>query len=85
MEDQTKNMFLPVFSGEIWQATMIQNVLEANNIFVQVKNGLMSSIEPWAVTAGGFGAAEVLVPKDDYDTALKILEELNNAEPEESK
>ena len=53
---------------------MLQNVLEANNIFVQVKNGLMSSIEPWAVTAGGFGAAEVLVPKDDYDVALKILE-----------
>lgn len=77
MRQQAENMFLPVFRGEMWQATMLQNVLEANDIFVQVKNGLMSSIEPWAVTAGGFGAAEVLVPKDDYDMALKILEEFN--------
>ena len=77
-----ENTFVTVFTGEIWQATMIQNVLEANNIFVQLKNSLMSSIEPWAVTPGGFGAAEVLVPKGDYDAAIKLLEEFNQASPE---
>ena len=79
MERHGKQTFLSVFSGEIWQATMIQNVLEENNILVQLKNGLMSSIEPWAVTPGGFGAAEVLVPKEDYDKAMELLIEFNNS------
>ncbi|MHA4896479.1 putative signal transducing protein [Pedobacter sp. PWIIR3] len=82
MEQNVEQMFLPVFTGETWQAKMIQNVLEANNIFVQLKNGLMSSIEPWAVTPGGFGAAEVLVPNADYDKAMELLEEFNSSQAE---
>ncbi|RZK83029.1 MAG: DUF2007 domain-containing protein [Pedobacter sp.] len=82
MERHVEKTFVTVFSGEVWKATMIRNVLEDHNIFAQLKNELMASIEPWAVTAAGFNPAEVLVPNDDYERAIELLHEFENATPQ---
>ncbi len=71
-----------VFSGELWQATMIKNVLEDNEIQAFLRNELMSNIEPWVVQAGGFNSVKVIVSSLDYDLSMKLIEEYNNSDLE---
>lgn len=82
MSQQAESEFITLFTGEVWQAKMIQSVLEQNEIFATIKNELMSSIEPWAISSGGVTPAELLVSAKNYDEALKLLEEFNNSEPD---
>jgi hypothetical protein len=79
----TKNeiQLMEVFSGELWKATMIKNVLEDNNIQVFLQNSLMGVIEPWVVSPGGFEPVKVVVSSADYDKALALVEEYNQSKP----
>jgi hypothetical protein len=70
-----------VFSGEQWQATMLQNVLIDSQIPAFLRNELMGQIEPWAVTAGGHQPVSVSVSSEDQEAALKLIEDFNNSEP----
>lgn len=70
-----------VFAGELWQATMIQNILEDNQIQVFLENELMGTIAPWRVAAGGFNSVKVIVSSSDFEQAIKLIEEFNNSEP----
>lgn len=79
----TKNeiQLMEVFSGELWKATMIKNVLEDNNIQVFLQNSLMGVIEPWVVSPGGYAPVKVVVSSADYDKALALVEEYNQSKP----
>lgn len=70
---------MEVFAGELWQATMIQNILEDNEIQVFLENELMGTIAPWRVVAGGFNPVKVVVSSLDYEQAIKLIEEFNNS------
>lgn len=41
MVNQNEIKLVEVFSGQLWQATMIQNILEDNQINVFLENELM--------------------------------------------
>lgn len=72
---------MEVFSGELWKATMIKNVLEDNGIRAFLQNSLMGVIEPWVVTPGGFEPVKVVVSSIEYDKAIALVEEYNQSKP----
>lgn len=81
MVNQNEIKLVEVFSGQLWQATMIQNILEDNQINVFLENELMGTVAPWRVSAGGFNPVKVIVSSADYDQAIKIIEDFNKSEP----
>jgi len=85
MEKQNDIKLVEVFAGELWQATMIQNILEGNQIQVFMENGLMGTIEPWVVASGGLAPFKIVVSNLDYEQAIKLIEEFNNSEPLDDK
>lgn len=80
MEIKDNIKLVEVYAGELWQATMIQNILEDNEIQAFLENELMSAIAPWRVAAGGFESAKVVVSSLDLEQAKKLIEEFNNSE-----
>ena len=80
MENTNNTKLVEVFAGQLWEATMIQNILEDNQIQTSLENTLMSTIEPWAVSAGGVNPVKVIVSDQDYDQSMKLIEEYNNSE-----
>ena len=74
-----KIKFKEVFSGTLWEATIIKNILEDNGLQVFIENNLMSTIAPYIVTAGGSNSTKILTSETDYDPAIKLIEEYNKA------
>ena len=67
-----------IFRGTYFEAMNIRNLLENENIEVFTQNENMSSIEPWAVTSGGFNPVILKVNDEDFETAKKIIEDYEN-------
>ena len=76
MSDYAKSVV--IFSGSAIESMGIKNLLESNDIPVFEDNALMASIEPWAVSPGGFGSAVLKVEEEDYEKALKVIADYNN-------
>ncbi len=62
-----------VFAGTPLDAGMIQSLLEQEGIQAFIQNEFMGNIAPWQVTAGGSGAAKVVVAKEDHEKATQII------------
>ncbi len=61
--------FVKVYSGNLWQAQIIQGLLEANNIICILRNDTASAVtSPYTDTAG-----EVLVMVDNRDMRFATL------------
>lgn len=73
MEKQNDISPVEVFAGELWQATMIQNILEDHHLQVFLENKLMGTIAPWRVEAGGVNPVKVIVSNADYKQAIKTV------------
>lgn len=69
-----------VFSGSPFEGMAVKNILENNEIEVFEINSTMASIEPWAVTAGGFNPFILKVSAEDFEKATKIIEAYNNGD-----
>lgn len=69
-----------VFSGSPFEGMTVKNILENNEVEVFEINSRMASIEPWAVTAGGFNPFKLNVSAEDFEKASKIVEAYNNGE-----
>ncbi|NEU09960.1 DUF2007 domain-containing protein [Flavihumibacter sp. R14] len=85
MEKENDIKLIEVFAGELWQSTMIQNILEDNQIQVSLENELMGTIAPWRVVASGFNPVKVIVSSSDYEQAVKLIQEYNSSEPLEDE
>ena len=81
MRAQDEIKLVEVFAGELWQSTMVQNILEDNQINTFLENELMGTVAPWRVVSGGFNPVKVMVSNANYDKAIKIIEEFNESEP----
>lgn len=64
-----------VFNGDLIESKNIQNLLESENLEVFAVNQYMSSIEPWALTPGGFKPVILKVNDVDFEKAKKIVED----------
>ena len=78
MSNQVEPSFKEVYSGDFLQASLIQQLLEEHEIPVFLKNGLMGSIEPFAVSAGGFNPVSIDVPNQYVEDALALIRELES-------
>ena len=67
-----------IFSGSSMESMGIMNLLESNGIPVYEDNALMATIEPFAVSPGGFGSSVIKVAEEDYDKAMNVLDDYNN-------
>lgn len=69
-----------VFAGTVLDAGMIQSLLEQEGIQAFIQNEFMGNIAPWQVTAGGSGAAKLVVAKADHGKALQIIDDYGQSE-----
>ena len=67
-----------VFSGDLYQATMVKDLLESNGIEVFIENKLMSVIEPWIVSPGGIVLVNVKIFGSDYTKAQELIAAFTN-------
>jgi hypothetical protein len=78
---ENENKPTEVFAGELWQATMVKNILEDNNIQAFLNNEYLSSIAPYMADAGGMPQVIVVVNSHQAESALKLIDEFNNSKP----
>ncbi len=62
-----------VFSGDLYQASMVKDILESNGIEVFIENKLMSVIEPWVVSSGGIATVNVKIFDSEYIKAQELI------------
>lgn len=75
MENEDKLVPVEVFAGEYWEASIIKEILEYNNIMVFFKDEILGSTLPYYVTAGGASAVKVVVSKSEEEASLKLIKE----------
>lgn len=67
-----QNHLVKIFGGNLWQAQLIQGLLEANNITCMLRNDTLSAVTSPYSTIGG--EVWVLVDERDKDMAESIIE-----------
>jgi hypothetical protein len=73
-----KNEIVEVFSGDLYQATMVKDLLESNGIEAFIENKLMSVIEPWVVSPGGIAPVTVKILISDHAMAIELIMAFTN-------
>lgn len=62
---------IKIFGGNLWQAQLIQGLLESNNIVCMLRNETMSAVTSPYATLGG--EVCVLIEEQDREMAESIL------------
>lgn len=75
-----KNEIIEVFAGDLYQATMVKDLLEANSIEAFTVNELMSVIDPWVISLGGVASVSVKIFSSDYTVAKELIEAFTKGE-----
>ena len=75
-----KNEIVEVFSGNLYQATMVKDLLESNGIEAFIANELMSVIDPWVISPGGVAPVSVKIFSSDYAVAKELIEAFTKGE-----
>ncbi len=68
---ESQNKLVKVFSGSLWQAQVIQGLLEANHIVSMLENETLSAVTSPYATLGG--EVFVLVDIRDRDFAVRLI------------
>lgn len=74
-----ENKFVEIYAGELWQSTMIKDLLEDNGIPAFIENELMGTIIPYQISSGGVAPVCVKVESSDFERAKELIDEFNNA------
>lgn len=64
-----------VFSGTIWEAGMVKNLLESAGIETFLRDENTGTLAPWYTAPGGMGSIKVIVSSVDCDNAVLIVAE----------
>lgn len=72
----TKDEVKPVvvFSGLPWEAQMVKDILENENIEAFLNNEILGTVAPF-YSSSGVGSVRVVVSNLDYEKAEKLVEE----------
>lgn len=72
----TKDEVKPVvvFSGLPWEAQMVKDILENENIEAFLNNEILGTVAPF-YSSSGLGSVRVVVSNLDYEKAEKLVEE----------
>ncbi len=66
---------MQVYAGSFNDASQVQFLLENEGIESFIENGLMGTIAPWQVSAGGVAPVKVMISDKDMERALKLLKD----------
>lgn len=83
MDSSNNIKSVPVFSGTQWEAGMIKNLLENEQIESYVKDGIMASLNTFSSLPGGAIQVKVMVSNNDLDKSLKVINEYKKNVEEE--
>ncbi|MBS4062615.1 MAG: DUF2007 domain-containing protein [Bacteroidetes bacterium] len=74
---KTKEHFLiEIYSGILWQAEMVKDLLENEGIKAYLKDEITGSLNlPW----DGLGSVKVVISNLDYEQAIVIVEKFNKS------
>jgi hypothetical protein len=72
------NKPIVVFSGELWKASMIKEILEDNNIQVFLQDEYLGNGMSYMISAGGINPVKVVVSTLDYNLAIKIIADFDS-------
>ena len=68
---ESQHKLVKVFSGSLWQAQIIQGLLESNHIVSMLENDTLSAVtSPYATLGGGVW---VLVHMRDRELAIELI------------
>ena len=67
-----------IYSGELWQATIVKELLDDSWIAAFVENELMGNVAPWQVSDGGLAAVSVAISSADYALAKPIVDKFTD-------
>ncbi|MBR5848790.1 MAG: DUF2007 domain-containing protein [Bacteroidaceae bacterium] len=70
-ERESQHKLVKVFSGSLWQAQIIQGLLESNHIASILENDTLSAVTSPYATLGG--EVWVLVYQRDRESAVKLI------------
>lgn len=72
----TKDEVKPVvvFSGLPWEAEMVKNILENENIEAFLNNEILGTVAPF-YSSSGLGSVKVVVSNFDFEKAKLLVEE----------
>ncbi|SDD15904.1 putative signal transducing protein [Williamwhitmania taraxaci] len=73
-----ENELVKIFVGELWQATIVKELLNDNGISAFIENELMGNIAPWQIAAGGSASVTVMIANSDYALAKPLVDEFTN-------
>lgn len=76
---ENKNEFVEIYAGELWQSSIIKDLLEDNGIPAFIENELMGTIIPSQITSGGVAPVNVKINDSDFVRAKELINEFNNA------
>ena len=68
---ESQHKLVKVFSGNLWQAQIIQGLLEANHIVSILEDDTLSAVTSPYATLGG--EVRVLVDIRDRDSAVRLI------------
>lgn len=75
METQHESAPVEVFSGSVWEAEVVQGLLENAGIVSLMHDEYAGTIAPWRATAGGVDAVSLLVSPEDSEEARRLIQE----------
>lgn len=62
-----------VFSGNTWEAGLVQNLLENEGIPAFLQNENIGTIAPWQTSSGGVAPVKVIVSSADLAEARQVV------------
>ena len=68
---ESQHKLVKVFSGNLWQAQIIQGLLETNHIVSMLENDTLSAVTSPYATLGG--EVRVLVRMKDRESAIRLI------------
>lgn len=71
-----------VFSGKIWEANLVKNLLENSGIPAFLKDEFVGTIAPWYIAPGGVGSVKVVVAEKHVAEAQSIIKSMNSNQTE---
>jgi hypothetical protein len=75
MEPNKEFETVEIFSGFDWQAEMVKDLLENEEVHCYIKDSIIGTIAPWVIGKPGSGSVTVVTSSLDLEKARMIVEE----------
>ncbi len=72
-----------VFDGDQWEASLVKSLLDNAEIESFLKDERMGVLAPWNVAGGGAGAVKIFVSSADFERAMDVISQYEQAEKSE--